>query len=230
MTQSGRLAAIAGLLAFNGGFVDAAGFLGLQGLFISHVTGNFVTLGAALVTGSHGIYGKLLALPEFVAVVALGRFAGTALRARGRAVPRVLFGAEAVLLVAFFVLAVWYGPFADPDQPAALVTAFAGIAAMAIQNAVQRVHLGDQPPTTIMTGNTTQATLDAVDLALGGTADRKPQTEARLIRTSLSIAYFAAGCAAAALLYWLVGFWSLAVPAVLAIAVATLAGDQLKPA
>jgi len=37
-----------GLLSFDGGFVDTAGFLGLQGLFTAHVTGNFVTLGAAL--------------------------------------------------------------------------------------------------------------------------------------------------------------------------------------
>lgn len=228
MTQSRRLALIAGLLAFNGGFVDAAGFLGLQGLFISHVTGNFVTLGAALVTGSHGIYGKLLALPEFIVVVAIARFAGAGMRARNLPVLPVLFGVEALLLVTFFALAVWLGPFDDPDRPAALVTAFAGIAAMAIQNAVQRVHLGDQPPTTIMTGNTTQATLDAVDLVLGEAA-RTPQMRSRLIRISLSIAYFAAGCAAAALLYWLAGFWSLAVPAVLAIVVAALARDRSKP-
>jgi uncharacterized membrane protein YoaK (UPF0700 family) len=40
------------LLSFNGGFVDTAGFMGLQGLFTAHVTGNFVTLGAALVFGT----------------------------------------------------------------------------------------------------------------------------------------------------------------------------------
>jgi uncharacterized membrane protein YoaK (UPF0700 family) len=28
------------LLSFNGGFVDTAGFLGLQGLFTAHVTGH----------------------------------------------------------------------------------------------------------------------------------------------------------------------------------------------
>jgi len=48
------------------GFVDTAGFLGLAGLFTAHVTGNFVTLGAALVLGSHGIIGKNPALPEFI--------------------------------------------------------------------------------------------------------------------------------------------------------------------
>jgi uncharacterized membrane protein YoaK (UPF0700 family) len=73
----GGPAAIAALLSFNGGFVDTVGFLGLQGLFVAHVTGNFVTLGAALVQGSHGIVGKILALPEFIVVIALARLAGT---------------------------------------------------------------------------------------------------------------------------------------------------------
>jgi len=39
------------LLSFNGGFVDTAGFLGLQGLFTAHVTGNFVTQVAGLLPG-----------------------------------------------------------------------------------------------------------------------------------------------------------------------------------
>jgi uncharacterized membrane protein YoaK (UPF0700 family) len=93
---------------------------------------------------------------------------------------------------------------------------------MAVQNAVQRVHLGDQPPTTIMTGNTTQATLDLVDLIAGSDAGRAAQTKARLVRIALSMFYFAFGCAAAALLYWLVGFWCLAVAVVVGAAAAIL--------
>jgi uncharacterized membrane protein YoaK (UPF0700 family) len=31
------------LLSFNGGYVDTAGYLALQGLFSAHVTGNFVS-------------------------------------------------------------------------------------------------------------------------------------------------------------------------------------------
>jgi uncharacterized membrane protein YoaK (UPF0700 family) len=56
-------------IEFNAGFVDTAGFLGLQGLFTAHVTGNFVTLGAALVFGTQGIIAKLIALPEFLIVI-----------------------------------------------------------------------------------------------------------------------------------------------------------------
>src|SRR3984893_16840220 len=169
---------VAALLSFNGGFLDTAGFLGLQGLFTAHVTRNFVTLGAALVFGTHGVLGKLLALPEFVIVIALARLAGAALTARQLPTLRILLGAKVLFLVAFFVLAVALGPFPDSDVPAALVTGLAGIAAMAIQNGVQRVHLATIPPTTLMTGNTTQATLDAIDLLRGVEDERKPVVHA----------------------------------------------------
>lgn len=47
-------AVLSHLLGFNAGYVDTAGFLALNGLFAAHVTGNFVTLGAALIHGSAG--------------------------------------------------------------------------------------------------------------------------------------------------------------------------------
>jgi uncharacterized membrane protein YoaK (UPF0700 family) len=203
---------VAALLSFNGGFLDTAGFLGLQGLFTAHVTGNFVTLGAALVFGTHGVVGKVLALPEFIFVTAFARLAGAALTARQMPTLRILLIAKVLFLVAFFVLGVALGPFPDSDVPAALVTGFAGIAAMAIQNAVQRVHFAGMPPTTIMTGNTTQATLDAIDLMRGVGGEQTAAVRARFYATIRSILFFAAGCAVAAVLYAWIGFWSLALP------------------
>jgi uncharacterized membrane protein YoaK (UPF0700 family) len=82
------------LLSFNGGFVDTAGFIGLQGLFTAHVTGNFVTLGAALVFGTKGIVAKLIALPEFMAVIAVAHLAGPALTARGLPTLRIMLAAK----------------------------------------------------------------------------------------------------------------------------------------
>lgn len=218
-------ATIGGLLSFNGGFVDTAGFLGLQGLFTAHVTGNFVTLGAALALGSHGIIGKMLALPEFIVAIALARLAGAALRKRNKPVLRILLGAEVTLLTAFFLLAVIFGPFPDADSPAALLTGFAGIAAMAVQNAVQRVHLANLPPTTLMTGSTTQATIDAVDLLSGADPEHAAAVRTRFGKLSLSILYFAAGCAVSAVLYWLAGFWCLIVPVVVGAAAAIMRAD-----
>lgn len=211
------------LLSFNGGFVDAAGFFGLQGLFVAHVTGNFVTLGAALVHGSHGIIGKVLALPEFIAVVALARLLGRALQARKLPAQHILLAAKVALLLAFFVLAVTYGPFPDPNTPAALLTGFAGIAAMAVQNALQRVHFASLPPTTMMTGSTVQATLDAVDLLSGGGDPAQGAAlRARFSRIAIALVSFGLGCALAALLYAKVGFWCLGVAVVVGAAAAMI--------
>jgi uncharacterized membrane protein YoaK (UPF0700 family) len=228
MKKIGEPAAIAALLSFNGGFVDTAGFLGLAGLFTAHVTGNFVTLAAALVFGSHGIIGKLLALPAFILVIALARFAGAALRARHAPVLRIFLAIEVSLLVIFFALAVTFGPFPHPDSPAALLTGFAAIAAMALQNAVHRVHLSNLPPSTVMTGTITQATIDAVDLISGADLEHAAAIRTRFGRLSLSILYFAAGCTVSAALYWAVGFWCLALAVVVG-AVAALMQAEVKP-
>ena len=213
---------IAALLSFNGGFVDTAGFLGLNGLFVAHVTGNFVTLGAALVFGTQGIISKLLALPEFILVIALARLAESALAQRQWPAVRIMLTVKVLFLLAFFLLALTLGPFANSDAPSALITGFTGIAAMAIQNAVQRAHFASLPPTTLMTGSTTQATLDAVDLLKGLKGDESIATRQRLRRLLGAIGCFAAGCGTAALLYVWIGFWALAVPVVIGAATALL--------
>jgi uncharacterized membrane protein YoaK (UPF0700 family) len=214
--------ALAALLSFTGGYVDTVGFLGLQGLFTAHVTGNFVTLGATLVLGTHGAIAKLLALPEFVLVVALVSIAADLFTRRQWPAAPLLLSAKVALLIAFFALAMALGPFPDSDAPAALVTGFAGVAAMGVQNAVQRIHLGSLPPGTLMTGNTTQAVLDAVALMRGEKPDQAGLVRGRFNRMFAAVAWFAAGCALAATLYAWVGFWCLVVPALLAAASAVL--------
>ncbi len=230
MKRPGGPAALAALLSFNGGFVDTAGFLGLQGLFVAHVTGNFVTLGAALVHGSHGIIGKILALPEFVLVIVLARLAGMALRARNLPVLRMLLSAKVVLLLCFFLLAVIFGPFHDVNTPMALLTGFAGIAAMALQNALQRVHLAALPPSTMLTGSTVQATIDAVDLLVGAAPEQRAAIRTRFGKLSMTILYFAAGCASAAILYALIGFWCLALAVLVGFAASVMRIDDPAPA
>jgi uncharacterized membrane protein YoaK (UPF0700 family) len=135
-----------------------------------------------------------------------------ALRARKGPVLRTLLVVKVALLICFFALAVGFGPFPDPNTPAALLTGFAGIAAMAVQNALQRVHLAALPPTTLMTGSTTQATLDAVDLLAGVEPAQRAAVRTRFGRLSL----------VAALLYALVGFWCLAVPVIIGAAAALM--------
>jgi uncharacterized membrane protein YoaK (UPF0700 family) len=73
-----------------------------------------------------------------------------------------------------------------------------------------------------MTGNTTQAVLDAVDLLRGVKPDEAAAVRARFRRTLGSILYFACGCGVAAALYFWIGFWCLAVPVVVGAASAII--------
>jgi uncharacterized membrane protein YoaK (UPF0700 family) len=216
---------LAALLTFNSGFVDTVGFFGLQGLFAAHVTGNFVTMGSSLVFGTQGLIGKLLVLPEFVVMVIITRWAGLFLTARKKPVLRPLLTFDLLFLIGFFVLANVYGPFADGDSPAALAASFTAVAAMAVLNAVQRVHLTDVPPITIMTGNTTQAALDAVELMRPIEPEKKAVVRQRFIRTITGIFFFFLGCAIAIVLHFHFGFWDLTASVVIGIVCVILGKD-----
>jgi uncharacterized membrane protein YoaK (UPF0700 family) len=214
---------LAALLSFNSGFVDTVGFFGLQGLFAAHVTGNFVTMGSTLVFGTQGIIGKVLVLPEFLIVVALTRWAGVFLARHQKPIVRPLLSIDLLFLVGFFILAIVYGPFHDADTPLALTTSFMAVAAMAILNAVQRVYLTDLPPITIMTGNATQAALDAVDLMGRLDPEKRAALKMRFLRGLNSMFFFALGCASGILTYFHIGFWDLAVPVIVGLACVALA-------
>jgi uncharacterized membrane protein YoaK (UPF0700 family) len=205
------------LMSLNGGFVDTAGFLALHGLFTAHVTGNFVTIGAALVHGTSGALTKLLALPVFCVVVMLARWLSYGLPGLGLPVLRTMLILKAALLLAGGILAIHYGPFADGDSATAMLTGLVLVSAMAIQNAVHRIHLGSAPPTTLMTGTTTQVMVDLADLLRGEQApEEAAAARTRMRRMALAVAWFAAGCAAAALIYAQWNVWCFAVPPVLA--------------
>ncbi|GGA42020.1 YoaK family protein [Dyella nitratireducens] len=193
------------LLSFNAGYVDSAGFLALHGLFTTHVTGNFVTLGAAFVYGSSGTVAKLLALPVFCIVIVFARLLHYKLVALGRPVLRTLFLLELVLLIVGAWLAWVLGPFPDADNTATVVVGMIFVTAMALQNAVHRVHLSYAPPSTIMTGTTTQIMLDLADKLHGGLSEEQASAlNSRLVRFSGNVAVFALGCGCGALMFAIV--------------------------
>jgi uncharacterized membrane protein YoaK (UPF0700 family) len=206
------------LMGLNGGFVDTAGFLALHGLFTAHVTGNFVTLGAALVLGTSGTIAKLLALPVFCVVIIVTRMISFSLPGFGLPILRTMLTVQLLLLILGAVLAIYFGPFAEGDALSAIITGMVLVAAMAIQNAAQRIHMGSTPPTTIMTGTTTQIMIDIGELLhFGSTSpEAKAAVHARLKKMSLAVFVFALGCAAGALVYAQFHVWSFLIPPLLA--------------
>jgi uncharacterized membrane protein YoaK (UPF0700 family) len=206
------------LLSFNGGYVDTAGFLALQGLFTAHVTGNFVTLAAALAFGTSGVLTKLLALPVFCAVVMVTRLVSHGLPGRNWAVLPTMLTVKILLLLVGTVLAITLGPFKNGDSASAMVTGLVLVAAMAIQNAAHRIHLGNTPPSTLMTGTTTQFMIDVADALRGLPPETRDVTRGRMRAMGSAIALFALGAALAALLFHHVGMWCFAVAPAVALA------------
>ena len=197
-------------LAALAGYVDTLSFVALFGLFTAHVTGNFVLIGAALTGHGKGVFLKLIVFPAFIAGVAL---CSLIVRAHPSHGARLLYAAQALLMLGFCAAGVLATPIQQTDSGWALVAGILGTFAMGIQNAHSRVIQRPHVPSTVMTGNVTQAVLDAMD-ALSptvGAQDRK-SAKTRLSKMIPAIIGFACGAAAGAFAYEWVGFWALLAP------------------
>jgi uncharacterized membrane protein YoaK (UPF0700 family) len=221
-----RLAAA--VLAAIAGFIDTASFLALLGMFTAHVTGNLVVAGATIArerTDQFAI--RIAMIPIFMVAVAATVVMTRRLRARGRAPLVPILVVQLALLLGFMALGVALGDRVGSDPAALFVIAAVGVLAMGIQNAVMRVVVGGSP-TTIMTGNVTQLTIDLVETFAPETAATRHEARVRLARTAEVLAGFVAGAALGAAAMSLAGFWSMAIPA-LALGV-IVAGESRRSA
>jgi uncharacterized membrane protein YoaK (UPF0700 family) len=222
VTEAQRSPSLPILLSLNAGYIDTIGFLALHGLFTAHVTGNLVTLGASLALGISGVVAKILAIPVFcILVIGARRFA---LRQVEMKLPglRIMLAAKVLLLTGGAGMALRYGPFPNGDSVAAIATGMLLVAAMAIQNTAHRIYFAQMPPTTMMTGTTTQIMIDIADLFQGLAPEASASAAARLRRMSTTVIAFATGCGAAALLYATVGIWCFAVLPVIGVGILLL--------
>jgi uncharacterized membrane protein YoaK (UPF0700 family) len=205
------------VLSTTAGAVDVIGFLALGGLFTAHVSGNLSVLAAHYTTGGFSRVGPLLSVPVFIAVLgavtlAFGQVEKVSHRSR-----RALLVLHAAPLAACLGLGVGFGPFAEADQPMAVLVGMLAVAAMATQNALVKLADKDAPPTAVMTTNLTQLAIDLATLARGRDGpDNLARARRRASLTFPRVVGFVGGCAAGAALEVCFGLWALALPVVLA--------------
>jgi uncharacterized membrane protein YoaK (UPF0700 family) len=226
---------IAALLGFVGGFVDAAGYLGLGGLFTTHVTGNLAVLGARLARQEmHGGAAGIAFIPIFAAAALVaGVIARAARKRRFGDAPALLFTESAVLwltaLAGYFVS----DALARTQTAAITLVGSMAVVAMGMQNGMMREAFGGHAPTTVMTGNVTQLSLDLLELV------RIPRTHAelrgtvmaRIRKSSAALMGFVFGAAAGASLESIAGMVSVGIPAAVLLALgATTLHDRLRAA
>ena len=218
------------VLSLIAGSTDIIGFLGLNGLFTAHITGNLVVLAAHIVAGDPTIFSYILSVPVFMLMLFLTRVLAGGLEQIGVSTLQPLLLLQLIFLVAFLSICVVAGPWRDANAILAVLAGMFGVAAMAVQNALVQVSLTNTPTTAVMTTNVTHFMLD-LGAALVGRDDAKvARARARAVHTLPVIVGFAMGCVLGAAFEAAAGLWSLILPTALALlAVATGLGDQRRP-
>jgi uncharacterized membrane protein YoaK (UPF0700 family) len=200
-------------LAFIAGFLEIVGLIALFGLFIGHITANIALLGMAIATDVPGTGTKILALPIFIAVVALTAVVVHLLRLRGFDAARLVMALELVLLLGFVAAGLHYGPFTDSLGWSTMLTAALGVATLAVQNSGTRLIWKTHPPTTVMTLNLTQLVLDSVILREPTDDETAAAALKRLALVAPTLGGFLVGAAASGLGYLIAGFYAGFAPA-----------------
>jgi uncharacterized membrane protein YoaK (UPF0700 family) len=218
------------VLSVIAGATDVIGFLGLNGLFTSHITGNLVVLAAHLVTGEPTIFSYILSVPVFMLVLFLTRLLAGAFEQAGRDTLGPLLLLQLFSLAAFLVLCITAGPWINPNAATAIIAGMFGVAAMAVQNALVQISLRNTPTTAVMTTNVTHFMLDLGRVLVGGDPAEVAKAHSRVVHVLPVIAGFATGCGLGAAFEAAAGLWSLALPtglALLAFAMAWRRGNNI---
>ncbi len=217
------------VLSLIAGSTDIIGFLGLNGLFTAHITGNLAVLGAHIVAGDPTIFSYVLSVPVFMMVLFLTRLLAGGLERAGVSTLQPLLLLQLLFLVAFLSICVLAGPWSDADAILAVIAGMFGVAAMAVQNALVQISLTETPSTAVMTTNVTHFMLDLAEALVGRDHDQTAQARARAMHTLPVIVGFTIGCVCGAAFEAAAGLWSLALPTGLALlAFAMGSGDRRR--
>jgi uncharacterized membrane protein YoaK (UPF0700 family) len=216
------------VLSLTAGCTDVIGFLGLNGLFTAHITGNLVVLAAHVIAGDPAIFSYILSVPVFMLALFLTRLFARALERAGLDTLGPLLLLQLLSLAAFLVLCVTAGPWLDPNAATAVLAGMFGVVAMAVQNALVQISLKGVPSTAVMTTNVTHFMLDLGGVLVGGDLAESAKARSRAMHTLPVIVGFTVGCGLGAACEAAVGLWSLALPTGLAL-LALAIGFAVEP-
>jgi uncharacterized membrane protein YoaK (UPF0700 family) len=205
------------VLSLIAGSTDIIGFLGLNGLFTSHITGNLVVLAAHMVAGDPTIFSYVLSVPVFMLVLFLTRVLAGGLEQIGVSTLRPLLLLQLFFLAAFISVCLLAGPWRDANAILAVSAGMIGVAAMAVQNALVQISLTNTPTTAVMTTNVTHFMLDLGEALVGRDDAKVARARAHAMHTLPVIVGFTIGCVFGATFEAAAGLWSLTLPTGLAV-------------
>lgn len=195
------------LLAWVAGFCDTVTFVSGGAIFSAHVTGNFITFAAQMVSANSksGDWLKLITFPTFVVAVMMGGWLARVMERKYR-----ILLVESLLLTGTGIAALFL-----PLMPSFMLylLVFLVVVAMGLQNAFGKLFAKEtHGPTTMMTGNVTQAALDLGNLFRTGF--KEPAALQSLRNISILIGGFLLGCLMGGIMARYLGLTSITGPGV----------------
>lgn len=216
------------VLSVIAGSTDIIGFLGLNGLFTAHITGNIVVLAAHVVARDPTILSYILSVPVFMLVLGLTRLLAGGCEAIGIAPRQPLLLLQFLLLAGFLVLGVAAGPRFSANAAIPVVAGMFGVSAMAVQNALVQIALPGAPTTAVMTSNVTHFVVDVSALVVERDPAETAKARQRAEKTWPAIVGFTVGCGLGAACEAAWGLRSLALPTGLAVLACVMGFAQQK--
>jgi uncharacterized membrane protein YoaK (UPF0700 family) len=201
------------VLAFVAGSVDVISFLGLDGLFTAHITGNLVVLAAHILARGEATLALVISVPLFVIMLAATRVLAAGLDRSGIPSLGVLLFVQFALLCAFLGICIAAGSGVSASAPSMILAGMLGVSAMAVQNALVRISLVGAPSTAVLTTNITLLTTDIGEIILGQDPGLIAKARQRARRTWPAVAGFLFGCALGAWCEAAIGLRALVLPA-----------------
>lgn len=179
------------ILSAVAGYCDTVTFVAGDAIFSAHVTGNFIVFAYQIIKGGDiQAWIKLITFPVFIVAVMC---AGWLAKKTGKK-ERLLL-TEALLLLTVGVLAYFY-PESNNEGIMYLYVMIV-VFALGLQNAFSKLFSNaTYGPTTVMTGNVTQAALDIRNLLIHKTLDQVALIS--LKKQAIAIAGFLTGCVSGA--------------------------------
>ncbi len=200
------------LLSWVAGFCDTATFVEGDSIFSAHVTGNFIVFAAQVSSGAGNAdsWIKLITFPVFVLAV----MAGGWLVEKTNHKYKILL-TEGLLLIICGLIGIFFSFKPGPMEKVYLyLIVMATVFALGLQNAFGKLFAKEtHGPTTMMTGNVTQASLDLGSLIRKGW--RKEEVSLLSFKKQIiTIGGFLTGCIAGAILARWLGISSIIIPGV----------------
>jgi uncharacterized membrane protein YoaK (UPF0700 family) len=181
------------ILSFVAGYADSSTFVGADGLFSAHVTGNFVMFAYDIVTNqTAGSWSKLIAFPVFILAVFFSTLMIGQINDDKKAVNRLLILEGSLLIIAG--LAASFYRYENTASKLKDLIPMLVVFALGLQNTSGRYFAKEVlVPTTVMTGNVTQFVIDLTGY-LKNKDPEKQSLKLKITGTMYVILSFMGGC------------------------------------